>query len=105
MFDSYVDAFGDDSLSDLFVDDDADGPGVDVEDSSSSAVVVLVGHAFVNGSVHHDVHDVSYFVGGQGFGDVDGSVLFEAFFEFVSGSAFVSVAVGHRCGDNIMGLN
>jgi hypothetical protein len=58
-------------------------------------VVVLVGHTFVDGSVDHDIDDVSDFVGGEGLGNVDGSVLLEPFFEFVSGSALVTVAVGH----------
>ena len=95
MFDSDVNSFGDDSVSDLFVDDDSDGSGVDVEDSAGSAVVVLVGHAFVDGSVNNYVNDITDFVGGECFGDVDGSMLFESFSEFMSGSSFVSVAVGH----------
>ena len=95
MLDSDMDSFGDDSVSDLFVDDDSDGSGVDVEDSAGSAVVVFIGHAFVDGSIDDDIDDVSDFIGGECFGDVDGSVLFESFSEFVSGSSFISVAVCH----------
>ena len=95
MLNSDVDAFGDDSVPDLFVDDDSDGSGVDVEDSARSAVVVLVGHAFVDAAVDDDIDDVTDLVACQGFGDVDGAVLFEAFSEFVAGLALVAVAVGH----------
>ncbi len=63
MLDADVDAFGDDALPDLFVDDDADGAGVDVEDSSGPAVVVLVGHALVDGAVYYNIHYISDFVG------------------------------------------
>ena len=100
MLDSDVNSFGDDSVSDLLVDDDSDGSGVDVEDSSSSSVVVLVGHAFVNGSIDDDVNDISNFVGGESLGDVDGSVLFESFSEFMSSSSFISIAVSHGYGQS-----
>ena len=95
MFDSNVNTLGDDSVSYLFVDDDSDGSGVNIEDSSSSSVVVFIGHAFVDGSIDDDIDDVSDFIGGECFGDVDGSVLFESFSEFVSGYSLINVAVGH----------
>ena len=98
MLDSYVNSLGDDSVPDLLVDDDSDGSGVDVEDSSGSTVIVFVGHAFVDGSIYDDIDDIPDFVGGEGLGDVDGSVLFESFSEFMSGSSFISVAVGHGYG-------
>ena len=95
MLDSDVDALGDDSVSDLLVDDNSNGAGVDVEDGSSAAVIVFVRHALVDGSVDNDVNDVAHLVAGQSLGNVDGAVLLEPFSEFVSGSALVSVAVGH----------
>ena len=95
MFDSHVNTLGDDSVSDLFVDYDSDSSRVDVEDAAGSSVVVFVGHAFVDGSVDDDVNDVSDFVGAEGFADVDGTNLSESFSKFVSGSAFISIAVGH----------
>jgi len=45
VLNSHVNALRNDSVSDLFVDDDADSPGVDIEHASSAAVVVLVWHA------------------------------------------------------------
>ena len=98
MLDPDVNALGDDSVPDLLVDDNSDGPGVDVEDAAGPAVVVLVGHALVDGPVDDDINNISDFVGGEGLGDVDGSVLLEALSELVSGSSLVSVAVGHGYG-------
>ena len=95
VLDANVNPLGDDAISDLFVDNHSDGAGVDVENGTGAAVVVFVWHALVDGSVNDDVDDVTDFVGGERFGDVDSSVLFEAFSEFVSGFALVAVAVGH----------
>ena len=95
MLDSNVKSFGDDSLSDLFVDDDANGTFVDVEDSAGAAVIVLVGHAFVDGTINDDVDDITDSEGGESVADMDGSVLLESFSELMSGSSSLSVAVGH----------
>lgn len=95
MLNADVDSLGNDALPHLFVDNDSDGARVDVEDGPGSSVVVFVGHSFVDGSVDNDVNDVSVFVGGEGLRNVDGSVLLESLFEFVSGFAFVTVAVSH----------
>ena len=64
MFNSDVESFGDDSVSDLFVDNNSESSGVDVKDSASSAVVVLVRHGFVNSTIDNDVDDITDFVGG-----------------------------------------
>jgi hypothetical protein len=95
MLNSYVDSFGDDSISDLFVDNDSDGSGVHVEYGSGSAMIILVWHAFMDGSVDYDVNNISIFVGSESLGDVNRSVLFESLSELVSSSSFISVAVGH----------
>jgi hypothetical protein len=58
-------------------------------------VIVLVGHALVDGTVDHDVHDIADLVGSQRFRDVDGAVLLEPLSEFVSGLSLVSVTVSH----------
>lgn len=95
VFDSDMNSLGDDSISDLFVDDDSDGSGVNVEDSTGAAVVVLIGHTLVDGSIDDDVDDISDLVGSQGLRDVNGSMCSESLSEFVSGSSLVSVAVSH----------
>ena len=95
MLDSNMDALGDDPLPNLLVDDDSDGSGVDIEDGASAAVVVLVRHALVNGSIDDNIDDVSDLEAGKRIGDVDGSVLLESLSEFMSGSSLVAVTVGH----------
>ncbi len=97
MLDSDVESLGDDSVSDLLVDDDAQSSGVDVENCTGSAVVVLVWHTFVDGTIADDIDNISDFVGGEIFRHSDGSVASESFLEFVSGSSLVSVAVSHGC--------
>ena len=82
MFYSDVESLGDDSVSDLLVDDDTQSSGVDVEDSSCSSVIVFVGHALVDGTIDYDIDNISNFVGGECLGNMDGSVVFEYFFEF-----------------------
>ena len=52
----------------------------------------------MDGSVDNDVNNISNFVGGEGLGNVDGSMLLEALSELVSGPSLVSVAVGHGYG-------
>lgn len=95
VLDSHVDALGDNAAADLLVDDHSDGPGIHVEDCAGAAVVVLVRHTLVDGSVDNNVHNISGLVGGEGIRDVDGSVLLEAFSELVAGLALIAVAVGH----------
>lgn len=95
VFDSDVNSLGDDSVANLFVDDDSNGSGVDVEDASSPAVVVLVGHALVDGTVDNNIDDISDLVGSEGLGDVNGSVLLESLSELMSGSPLVPVAASH----------
>ena len=65
MLDANVDPLGDDPVSDLLVDDHSNGTRVDVEDGSSAAVVVLVRHTLVDGSIDNDVDDVSDLVGSE----------------------------------------
>jgi len=43
-----VKSFFDDSVSDLFVDDNSESSWVDVEDSTGSAVIEFVWHGFVD---------------------------------------------------------
>ena len=95
MLDSDMNAFRDDPVPDLLVDNDADGPVVHVENAASPAVVVFVGHALVDGPIDHNIHDIANLVGGKGSGDVNGSVLLESLSELVSGSSSLPVAVSH----------
>ncbi len=88
-------SLGDDSVSDLLVDNNSKGSGVDVEDSACSTVVVLVWHGLVNGTINNDVNDITDLVSGEVLGHTNSAVASESLLEFVSGSSFISVAVSH----------
>lgn len=92
-----MESLWDDSVSDLLVDDDSKCSWVDVKYSAGSTVVVLVWHAFVDGTIDDDIDDISNLVSGEVFRHSDGSVTSESLLEFVSGSSLVSVAVSHGC--------
>lgn len=95
MFDSHVDSFRNDSISDLLVYHNTDGARIDIEDSACAAVIVLVWHTFMDSSINYNINDISNSVCSKCFRDVDSSMLFESLFKFMSGSSFVAVAVGH----------
>ena len=95
MLNTDMNALGNQSIPDLLINDDADGSRIDVENSASPAVVVLIGHSLVDGTIDHNINDIADLVGGKSFGDVDGAVLLESFSKLMSCSASLSVAVGH----------
>ena len=66
------------SRSNLFVDFNSDGALGDVPDAAGAAMVELVRHTLVNGSVHLDVNVLSDFVGPEIGRQRDGSALPEA---------------------------
>lgn len=65
MFDPDIDTFGDDAVSDTFVDNDSDGMRSDVKDSSGPSMVVLVWHALLKRTIAFDVDQVTPFVHSQ----------------------------------------
>lgn len=95
MVDSDVESFGDNSISNLLVNDNANGSRIDVENLAGSAVVVFVGHALVDGSIDNNINVVANFVGGKGSRDMNSSDLPESFSKFMSSLASLSVAMGH----------
>ena len=96
MLNSNVDTFWDNSLSDLLVDNNSNSSRVNVEDTACTSMIVFVWHTLVNGSVNANVNDISDLIGCKSLGNMDGSVLFESFSEFVSSSSVVSVAVDRK---------
>ena len=60
-------------------------------------MIVFVGHTLVDSTIDCNIDNISNFVGGECFGDVDGTVLLESFSEFMSGSSLIPVAVSHDC--------
>jgi hypothetical protein len=95
MFNSDVDSLWDDSVSNLFVDNDPNGSRIDIEDCSSSTMIILVWHSLVNGAVNDNIDDITIFIGGKSLSNVNRSVLFESLSEFMSCSSLISVAVSH----------
>ena len=67
VFDSDVNSLGDDSCSDLLVNDDTDSVLVDIKDLTSLALVELVWHTLVNTSISNDINKVTLFVCLQDF--------------------------------------
>lgn len=95
MFNSHMDSLGNNSLSDLLVDNNTNSTRIDVEDSAGSAVIVFVRHTFMDGTIDDNIDDITFFEGSESFADVDCTMLFESFSEFMSSSSSLSVAVGH----------
>ena len=62
VLNSDVDAFGDNAGVDALVDDNTNGVGGDIKDSTSLSVVELVGHTTVGRSVSNDVDVISLLV-------------------------------------------
>lgn len=96
MFHSDVDAFGDDSGADSFVDHDSDSMRSHVKDSSSASVVKLVRHPLLEGAVAFDVDQISPLVDPQVRRQVLHSSATEVPREHVSRPATVSFRVDHR---------
>ena len=88
-------SLGDDSVSDLLVDDDSERSWIHVEDCTSSAVVEFVWHTLVNSTIDDDIDNISDLVGGEVLGHSNGAVTSESLLEFVSGSSFISVTMSH----------
>ena len=95
MLNSNVKSLRNDSVSNLFVDDNSESSRVDIEDSTGSAVIIFIWHGFMNRTIHNNVNNITNFIGGKILGHSDGAVISESFLEFVSCSSFISVAMSH----------
>ncbi len=95
MLDSDVNSLGDNSASVLLVDDHSDCVLGHIEHATGLAMVELVGHTLVDGTVSNNVNEVSLSVSLHDLGEVDGAVVSEALAEEVSSSCSVSEAVRH----------
>jgi len=84
-----------DAVAHRLGDDDAQGSVGNVENASSTTVVVLVGHAGVNGSIGFNVDDIADFVHLQKGRDGGHSILAEWAPEHVTSAAAVSLGIRH----------
>jgi hypothetical protein len=60
-----MNSFGDDSVSDLLVNDHSNRSRVNIEDSAGSAVIVFIWHTFMDGSINYNINNISNFVGSE----------------------------------------
>ena len=95
MLNSEMDSLRENASSNSLVADDSDGVGGDIENSSGSSVIVLVGHTLVDATVGDDVDVISLPVGGHDSGEGDGSLLAEGLGEETSGLLTITVTVRH----------
>ncbi|GMT19576.1 hypothetical protein PFISCL1PPCAC_10873, partial [Pristionchus fissidentatus] len=90
-----VDALGDNAGSTTLVDDDSDSVLGHVEHTSGTAVVNLVGHTLLEGTVALDVNDISTAVDAVVGGEMLNTVLAEVTGEHVARSAPDTLGVDH----------
>lgn len=96
MLHTDVDALLDDSVSDLLVDFDTHSTAADVEHDTCAAMVELVGHTLVEGTIHCDVHVVTRPQGlHKGLQSDVVALLTEGAGEGVAGATAVTVGVTH----------
>merc|ERR1712013_227685 len=95
VLDAEVDSFGDDSVSQLFVDDNTDSSSRHVEHSSSFAVVVFVWHTLVDGSITLNINNITDLVCLQVGGEMFNSCLSELLGEKISRSSSFTVWICH----------
>ncbi len=93
VLDAYVDTLGEDSVSDLLVDDDSNSVWGHVEDTPSSAVVGLVWHTLLEGTATLDVDVVSSLVDMEESGKWLNTLLAEVTREHVPRTATVTRCV------------
>ena len=77
VFNTDVNALGDDASVYSLVDDDSEGVLSHVENLASLSVVELVGHTALVATVADDVYDVVLFEYGEQLGECGGSVSLE----------------------------
>jgi len=90
VLDSDVDSLHQDTVADGLGDLDTDGLGANVPHTTGSAVVKLVRHTLLDGSVGLDVNIVTELVGGQVGGQMVGAGLSEGTGELAAGAGAVT---------------
>lgn len=96
MLNPDVDAFRDDPVAHTLINDDAKGPLGHVVDTTGLAVVRLVGHALLHGSIALYINDVANFVDLHVGRKGDDAMLLEFAGEEIARTATVPLGVRHR---------
>merc|ERR1712180_217020 len=95
MFNSEIDSFRDDSVSQLLVDNNSHSSSSHIENSTCFAMVILVRHSLMDCSITLDIYNITNFVGLQ----VSREVLDPCFPEFlgekISGPSTLAMWVSH----------
>ena len=95
MLDADVNAFGDNAVSDALVHDNAKSVLRHVEDLAGLAVVELVGHASLDGTIGDNVDEITLLVDGEVLAEWGDTVLSETLAEEISRASSKTEAVGH----------
>jgi hypothetical protein len=95
VLDTDVQALPDDAVADLLVDLDTDSARGDVPDNTSAAVVELVGHALVDGTVALDVNVVTNAIDREIGGHVRKTAAPEGLLEQIPSLGTKTVRVRH----------
>ena len=86
VLNSNVDFLSNLSLLDLFFNNDTNRSRIDIEDFSSSSVIHMMGHTFVDSTVNNDIDVITESILFEVIAHSDSSVSSEAFRKFMSGS-------------------
>lgn len=93
-----VDTLFDLAVTHGLVDQNLDSTGLNTEDNTSSAMVVLVRHTLLDSTVSLDVDNVPDTVGAQVCAQSDGTMLTEATLEEIPRASTITKAVRHLQG-------
>ena len=95
MLNTDMEALRDDAVADALVADNTNGVLGHVEDLTSLAVVELVGHASLDGTVSNDVNEITLLVGDEVLAQGRNAVFPESLAEEISRASSKTEAVGH----------
>ena len=95
MFDSDMDFLGNLSLFDLFFNNNTDWSWVDIENLSSSSMIKMVRHTFVNCSINNDVDIITQSILFKIVAHSDRTMSSESLREFMSSSWSLSMWSSH----------